>query len=95
MCIYIHLHIYIYMYLSIYLSIYLPIYLSYWSQVYLIFRLTFSFYFLVFKGKYYAIVLSRKENVKYTDSFDVTGLSTCYVRLLFKCYYLLGSWTHI
>ena len=33
----------------------------------------------------------ERKNVKYTDSYDVIDLSTCFVQLLFRCYYSIGS----
>ena len=33
----------------------------------------------------------RRKNVKYTDSYDVTDLSTFCVQLLFRFYYSIGS----
>ena len=53
--------------------------------------LFFFFAFFILKGKYYKITLSRRKHVKCTDSYDVIYLSTCYIQLLFRVHYSMGS----
>ena len=52
----------------------------------------YFFYFFMLKQKYYTIDLSwKKKYWKYIDSHNVIDLSTCYIQLLFRCYYSIGS----
>ena len=58
---------------------------------FIIFFFFFFFAFLILKWKYYKITLSRRKHGKCTDSYDVTYLRTCYIQLLFRFHYSMGS----
>ena len=66
---------------------------AYWFCIFFIFMFNFSiFSFFHFKGEIlYNSFVTERKNVKYTNSYDVTDLSTTYFQLLCKCFYIKVS----
>ena len=56
-----------------------------------LFVFLFHFLFFYFKGEILYNSFVTEKKVKCTDSYDVLYLSTCYVQLLFRCHYGVGS----